>query len=258
MLKQVYKFFNYCNPLGLELAQGMPKFDAPVRSNNILLKRWQGLYGQASGDATVMFDYGDKMYGPQIYELGRALFLYKLHSPAPGPEDQEFSREQWNVLRAVFHIISNLNSPGGPNLSYAPDFAPNTRPRKRKATRWAEVERTLRDNLDGLGMGSGLISFLVGSPSAWTATSAKLGKKPSREAIIALAAHANSVLAKAAGASIRTSRTRRPRRQVRRAFSPISSTATLTPRFCRRPSASVFSVPPIRRANSRRSAWPGV
>lgn len=200
VLKQVFKFFNYCNPLGLRLDPDMPRFDAAIVSNAALQKRWQDLAAQALGDAASMFDYGDKMYGPQIYELGRALFLSKLHSPAPGPDDREFDQEEWNALREAFHILSYLNSPGGPNLSYAPDFVPNARPRARKAKLRAVVERILRDNRDALGVGDGLISFLTGSPSAWSVVSARLGNSPSREAVMRLAARSNAAMAKAAAA----------------------------------------------------------
>ncbi|OEU66758.1 MAG: hypothetical protein BA863_15385 [Desulfovibrio sp. S3730MH75] len=200
VLKQVYKFFNYCNPLNLTFPAEMSTFDSPVNSNSAMLVRWRGLYNQAVSDATSMFDYGDKMYGPQVYELGRAMFLYKLHSPKPDSQDAEFTPQQWELLRRAFHILSYLNSPGGPDLGYAPDFGANTNPKKNKDNTWDTTEQFLHNNRDTLGIGNGLISFLVGSTSAWEATSFKLPDPPTEQAVMSFATHANMVLSKAASA----------------------------------------------------------
>ena len=72
VLKQVYKFFDYCNPLGRSIGDDMPGFEPDIKCNKALYKRWSDLYEQAFRDARDMYDYGDKLYGPQVYELARA------------------------------------------------------------------------------------------------------------------------------------------------------------------------------------------
>lgn len=199
VLKQVYEFFDYCNPLGRSIGDDMPGFEPDMKCNKALYKRWSGLYEQAFRDARDMYDYGDKLYGPQVYELARALFLVKLHSEKPTADDEEITAEQWVVMRSAFRVISLLNSPGGSNLTYAPDFKQKEENIKAKEVRWAKVEKILKNHCSALGIGDGLIAFLVGSPSSWSALSNKLpGDAPFEGPVIELAAKANNILTGAA------------------------------------------------------------
>jgi len=201
VLKQMYELFDYCNPRGLSFGDDVPGFHPHPKYNDVLYQRWKGLYEQGLSDAKNMYDYGDKLYGPQVYELGRALFLVKFHSEGPTLEDEDISGEQWIVMRSVFHVISYLNAPGGPNLGYAPDFKQKESRRQQKKYKWATVEKILKDNKGVLGIGNGLIAFGVGSPSSWQVLSERLPEGEKLEdATAAFATAANRALTRAAAA----------------------------------------------------------
>lgn len=199
VLKAVYDFFNYTNPLGLTLDTKAPGFDPNLPYNKALFLRWKDLSNQALQDATTMYNYGDKIYGDQVYELGRAIFLTKMHSKAPTSDDPDITPEQWKVLRSVFYLISYLNSPGGPDMTYAPDFKTKTDHLKTKDQKWTDVEKTLQDNKGVIGIGNGLIAFLVGSPSSWQSLSKKIpDTEYGKDTALILAIKINNTIIKAA------------------------------------------------------------
>ncbi len=199
VLVNIYEFFDYCNPLGLPLGDHVPGFDSKVPYNKTLHNRWEALRKQSVSAAVRMYEYGDRVYGPQTYETGRTVFLAKLHSLTPPPDDLDLTAREWTLMRSSLLLINYLNSPGGPDLRYAPVFPRKKRDTKPKEPRWAKVQRLLIDNAGRIGIGDGLIDFLVGSPSSWEVVSARLPADETLEkAAIGFAAHVNTVLAEAA------------------------------------------------------------
>lgn len=199
VLLNIYEFFNYCTPLGLPLGDDVPGFDSNVPYSETLHNRWEGLRQQSVSAAVQMYEYGDRIYGPQCYETGRTVFLAKLHSLTPPPDDIDLAAREWALMRSSLLLISYLNSPGGPDLRYAPVFPRKKYGTKPKEPRWAKVQRLLLDNAGRIGIGDGLVAFLVGSPSSWQVVSARLPMDETLEkAAIAFATDVSTAITKAA------------------------------------------------------------
>ncbi|MDD5007746.1 MAG: hypothetical protein PHU49_02300 [Syntrophorhabdaceae bacterium] len=199
VLLNLYEFFEYCNPLGLPLGDDVPGFDSNVPYNETLHKRWDGMRQQSVRTAVRMYDYGDRIYGPQAYETGRTIFLSKLHSLTPPPDDLDLTALEWTVMRSSLLLINYLNSPGGPNLKYAPVFPIKKFGTKPKETRWAKVHKILVKNAGRIGIGDGFIDFILGSPSSWQIVSTRLPmNKDLEKASIDFATNVNKGITKAA------------------------------------------------------------
>lgn len=196
VLKAVYAFFNYSNPVGRELDDEVPGFNADLPTNETMRERWEALYLNALEDDLVIFDYGEQLATYQIYELGRCMFLSFFHCASP-PFDY-VADDEWVVLRSAMQVICYLNVPENFDATYAPECPVKGTELVRKTSKWRKVEDYLRENAGILGFGDGVVSFLTGTPRSWAAFEKRLEGAKWKPTARGLATRASELITKAA------------------------------------------------------------
>ena len=198
VLKAVYAFADFTNPLGRELGDDVPGFDPDLPDSETLRERWEALYESALENDVVIYSYGGQLHGYQIYELGRAMFLKYYHS-ASSPFGY-VNGDEWIVLRSALYIVCYLNVPGGFNPSYAPGFTAKVKQLKSRDSKWSRVETYLRNYAGVMGYSDGIVNFLAGEPRSWAALEKRLPDGQWEQKVRELATRANSVMIRAAAA----------------------------------------------------------
>ena len=198
ILRGVYAFADFTNPLGRELGDDVPGFDPDLPASETLRQRWEALYVSALENNVAIYNYGAQLSRYQIYELGRTMFLKYFHS-ASSPF-AHVNDDEWIVLRSALHIICHLNVPGGFDPSYAPELSANVEQLQRKDTKWSAVETYLRHYAGIMGYGGAIVDFLAGDPRSWAALEKRLPDRQWEQKVRELATRANAVIIRAAAA----------------------------------------------------------
>ena len=196
VLKAVYAFADFTNPLGRELGDDVPGFDPDLPDSETLRERWEALYESALENDVVIYSYGGQLHGYQIYELGRAMFLKYYHS-ASSPFGY-VNGDEWIVLRSALHIVCYLNVPGGFNPSYAPECTVKVKQLKHKGSKWSRVETYMRNYAGAMGYSDGIVNFLAGEPRSWAVLEKRLQDGQWEQKVRELVTRANTVVIRAA------------------------------------------------------------